>query len=368
VADPRSRVAERDAHPFREDNTSSLWGSYHAPGGDVFVHAGPLGDSLTVSHSGGNLRVDLNGAVHTYADSGVVRARLHAGGDSLDDTTWGMVLYAWGGAGDDSLVGGSYSYNWLSGGDGNDTLAGASYWHSVVAETAKRNLTLTGDRTAATMVGRGTDILTGFDEAVLHGNGAANRLDARGFVEPVRLCGKAGNDRLYGGPANWDRLSGGPGNDYLHGGGGSDWLYERANVNMTLSNTRLRGLGTDRLVSIEGAWLTGGAGANVLNTSAFTRGPAWLYGEGGNDVLIGTPASNDDLYGGAGNDRITGGAGGDGLQGDAGKDTLRGGAGDDVLLGGDGDDHLDGGADWDTLDGGPGTDTWLNCEVPINLP
>ena len=83
------------------------------------------------------------------------------------------------------------------------------------------------------------------------------------------------------------------------------------------------GLGTDSLLSIEAALLTGGASNNVLNASAATI-PVTLFGGDGNDLLIGSPFA-------------------DSLSGDNGNDTLQGGGGDDLLVGAAGDDAASGG-------------------------
>jgi Ca2+-binding RTX toxin-like protein len=85
---------------------------------------------------------------------------------------------------------------------------------------------------------------------------------------------------------------------------------------------------------------------------------AALFGEGGNDTLIG----------GSGNDLLVGGDGADTLLGKGGADTLYGGDGDDILTGGSGNDFIDGGAGndrivWnpgdgtDVIEGGSGIDT-----------
>jgi len=68
------------------------------------------------------------------------------------------------------------------------------------------------------------------------------------------------------------------------------------------------------------------------------------------DIVTGSNASGDRLFGGPGND-ILGGLGGD--------DTLNGGPGNDVLNGDAGNDELDGGPGSDTLTGGPGNDRFV---------
>jgi Ca2+-binding RTX toxin-like protein len=55
-----------------------------------------------------------------------------------------------------------------------------------------------------------------------------------------------------------------------------------------------------------------------------------MYGEGGNDILVGGDG-NDYLHGGTGNDNLTGGAGNDTLVGGAGNDKLTSGLGSNVF-------------------------------------
>uniref|UniRef100_A0A8J7A7Z1 Calcium-binding protein n=1 Tax=Desmonostoc muscorum LEGE 12446 TaxID=1828758 RepID=A0A8J7A7Z1_DESMC len=151
--------------------------------------------------------------------------------------------------------------------------------------------------------------------------------------------GGIGNDYLYGGA----------GDDALDGGAGTDYLNESSNVNFTLTNTQLSGLGSDTLISIEQVTLTGGISDNILDASAFSLGKVYLYGDAGNDTLNGG-AGNDYLYGQDNSDRLTGGAGNDYLYGGNGDDLLNGGAGNDYLYG-------QAGADIFVLASGNGTDT-----------
>lgn len=81
-----------------------------------------------------------------------------------------------------------------------------------------------------------------------------------------------------------------------------------------------------------------------------------IYGEGGNDTLVGADQS-DTLDGGEGADSITGEFGSDSLFGGDGDDTLEGDDDNDTLNGGLGNDSLDGGSGLDSLLGGDGDDT-----------
>ncbi|MUG95782.1 tandem-95 repeat protein [Scytonema sp. UIC 10036] len=201
------------------------------------------------------------------------------------------------------------------------------------------------------------------------------------------LYGAGGDDTLYGG-ADFDNLYGGEGNDILDGGDGNDDVNESADVNFSLTNTRLTGLGTDTLINIEGAKLTGGNSNNTIDASGFTSGTVYLNGGAGNDILTGGSRNDvlsgqdgdDTLYGGEGDDILSGGTGNDHTSVNNGNDMLIGGAGNDLFIGGKGNDFLDGGDGVDTLsevvDGnilltntqlvGPGNDTLKSIEQ-VNL-
>ena len=248
--------------------------------------------------------------------------------------------------------------------------------------------------------------------------GAGNDIiSASAISRAVVLNGGAGNDTLTGGAGN-DTLTGGAGKDSLNGGAGTDTIAETtANDVMSLTNTQLTGNGTDQLINIERAVLTGTVGNDTLDASAFTLGNVTLLGSDGNDTLIGgafTGAAdadgfNDSLDGGAGTDvarqfspinqslavvptpgtNVVKGASssvgdlwrsieglhfiGNGsagttldaslfagsvtLAGGSGNDMLTGGSRNNVLIGNAGNDTLTGGNTSDTLSGGAGNDS-----------
>ncbi len=76
------------------------------------------------------------------------------------------------------------------------------------------------------------------------------------------------------------------------------------------------------------------------------EGSGALYGDDGNDVLIGDVIA--DMHGGTGNDQLFAGSGSSGLHGDDGNDILVGGAGNDTLYGDAGNDTFTGGGGNDT--------------------
>jgi len=122
------------------------------------------------------------------------------------------------------------------------------------------------------------------------------------------------------------------------------WLLDEAFPMQIVSSHE-----TDTLTGIAQAFITGGAGDNTMDASAFTAGPVMLSGSDGNDTLIGG-YGDDTLHGGNGNDTLYGGAGSDQLFGENGSDTLNGCGAIDPTVGADGDD---------TLNGGDGNDSYI---------
>jgi parallel beta-helix repeat protein len=151
-------------------------------------------------------------------------------------------------------------------------------------------------------------------------------------LDAIDGTGNVGNNIITGNSGN-NLLSGGGGNDTINGGNGVDTLLESANVNFTIREGQLTGLGTDIFSNIEKVQLQGGIGNNTLNASALITTTAILEGGDGNDTLTGG-AANDSLLGGNGDDILRGGAGNDWLDGGSGvgSDTLIGGTGVDTFV------------------------------------
>ena len=187
-----------------------------------------------------------------------------------------------------------------------------------------------------------------------------------GTPEDDLLIGLEGDDNLQGESGN-DTLQGNTGNDTLDGGADLDTVTETADNNFTLTDTSLVGNGTDTLINIEAANITGGGGNNRLNAISATMIEVTLDGAGGNDSLYGsakgdlliTHDGNDRLDGRNGNDSLTSGAGDDRLYSGNGEDFLFSDAGNDLLISGNKNDLLSGGLGDDTIDGGNGIDTLL---------
>lgn len=244
----------------------------------------------------------------------------------------------------DSLFAASVS---VLGDNGNDLLDASAMTLKVSLQGNVGNDTLKG--------GTGNDDLNGNSEDDSIDGGSGNDSIQGGAGNDV-LVGAAGNDTVLGQGGN-DSLTGGLDNDQLDGGtGGTDVLIESADVNLTLTNTQLLGIGTDVLIGFESANLTGGAGNNTLIATAFTgTGTVTLNGGGGNDTLLGSASRVNVLNGDDGNDSLQGGSLKDTLSGGNGNDSLLGMGEADKLFGQDGNDTLLGGTGNDTLDGGIGT-------------
>jgi Ca2+-binding RTX toxin-like protein len=343
-------------------------------------------DFFDASHSADTVRLTGNAGNDTLI-GGMANDTL-TGGSGKDELV--------GGLGDDSLNGGGSTGDTLDAGDGDDTLNGGS-GNDVIREMFTGDAVLTN----STMTGRGNDVVISAERAILVGGGAAQTIDVSAFLAVGTsttllggggddtllgtngadvlngaggrdlIHGSGGNDRILGGSgadtlsggagndvlkglgSSGDRLSGGEGNDTLNGGRGIDRLFESGDVDFTLTNTSLTGLGTDVVQAIEVAELNGGPSDNVIDVSAFAgfRGFTQIRGNGGNDFIIGS-VRTDVISGGDGNDTLLGKEGNDTLNGDDGHDGLSGFDGDDELNGGRGFDQGFGGLGNDTLTGG----------------
>lgn len=155
-------------------------------------------------------------------------------------------------------------------------------------------------------------------------------------------------------------MSGGSGDDQFVGGRHPDYVFERVEDHVTITDTGFTGwLGTDRF---DGEWtlrtvsVAAHVTSGVLIDATLRTLPVTLRGGNGSDTLLGG-GGNDDLAGGDGGDFIRGLDGHDRLSGDSGNDVLGGAAGDDTINAGAGDDSILGGPGDDVIDSGPGTDT-----------
>lgn len=244
-----------------------------------------------------------------------------------------------GGGGADSLNGGNGD-DTLTGGNGNDFIDGGIN-DDVLTQAGNFNYKLTPYKlSTSSRTGGNKDTLANLEAARLTGGAGNNILNAAMFSGLTTLDGGAGNDTLTAG-AGRNVLSGRAGNDVLIGRLGNDELREIGNVNFVLTNNKLIGLGTDRVVGIEKAELTGGNKNNNLNASTF-----------GGSVTLNGGFGSDTLGGGTGDDELNGG-----FDGDA--DVLRGGIGADTF-------HTEFFMYWYYDDTGSLLQAWVNRDAPAD--
>ncbi|MGO9922562.1 MAG: beta strand repeat-containing protein, partial [Isosphaeraceae bacterium] len=113
-------------------------------------------------------------------------------------------------------------------------------------------------------------------------------------ISSVTLTGGSGNDTLTGCPGG-DTFTGGGGNNILNGGGETATVVESGDFNFKLTNTLLTMtdpitgtvVGSDTLVGIDSAELTGGSNTTKFNALAFSLGPVTLTTTGGLATLEG---------------------------------------------------------------------------------
>ena len=291
-----------------------------------------------------------------------------AGNDTLNGDAGNDVLG--GGDGGDSISGGAGS-DTITGNAGSDALDGGAD-NDVLSESGALRFVMTN----TSLTGLGTDVLSGFEFALLTLGATSGTIDVSGFTSALgttltggagndtiigSLAGDlitgasgsdvidagAGNDSIYGGAGNDsivggigndsmrgnagnDSLTGGLGDDTIDGTDGTDILIEVGDVNFTLTDASLTGLGNDTLSLIEQAFLTGGGLANIMDASGFT-GSTTLTGGSGDDSLTGGSGA-DVLVGGVGNDSLSGGLGNDSITGNSGNDAVVGGGGTDTVI------------------------------------
>gem|GEM_PF-5325858 len=289
----------------------------------------------------------LSNILDALAFSGSVTLSGSSGDDTLRGGSGADVLL--GGLGNDSLDGGLGNDS-LTGGSGNDAVVGGG-GTDIATVTVDGNITLTD----TSIVGEGTDSLSGIEQAQLNGGAGNNTISALGSTLKTTLNGGAGDDILIGGN----------GDDLFNGGDGADAI-SATGTNIVLTDASFSASsGADQLISVESVRLVAGATASLLDASGYTLGSVTLVGGAGNDTLIGGSQA-DSITGNGGNDSIVGNGGNDTLFGNAGLDTISGGDGNDAINGGDdadtlfggnGNDNIVGGAGHDTIEAGDGNDS-----------
>lgn len=284
-------------------------------------------------------------------------------GDVINAKATAASLMLYGGAGNDTLIGGNSDDinvdddDYLIGGAGDDT-----FIDGIVMYEGTQGVSV--DLGTGQATGQGNDtFLTTYDgkfSPILHVIGSEGNDVLKAGNWSVTLEGGGGNDILYG-SNGFDRLYVGysgdtTGKDTVYGSGGSDIIlgnfkttlsYEtfagsiRANLGSSIVDKQAIGGGvpggSDQAQGIMS--LRGTAYGDIINGSTFAN---HLAGLGGNDTINGD-AGNDTLDGGDGDDQLYGLYDNDSLVGGLGNDTLDGGTGNDTMVGGGGDDVMVGG-------------------------
>jgi Ca2+-binding RTX toxin-like protein len=168
-----------------------------------------------------------------------------------------------GGGANDTLLGNTLD-NVITGGPGSDTINGRAGIDTLVEE---RDVDFVLTNTSLGIIAPAeTDTLTEIERVELTGGQGNNRFEVSGWT---------------GGPVSID------------GRAGTDTILSTNDASFTLTDTQLLRIPgvLFHLASIDSAILTGGAGINTLNASAFT-GPATLIGAAGNDTLLGGTGDN----------------------------------------------------------------------------
>ena len=258
--------------------------------GELLLGGGPSNDFAAITEFETRVRAAITGVGTEFFPIEDVKSIrfVGLGGDDNFTNNSSIPSFAFGNAGDDTLLGGS----------GNDRLVG----------------------------GPGDDMLSGRDGDDEIRGGADGTKDLRGGDGDDRIFGGTGENTIRAGAGN-DTVYGGDLADLILGEAGDDFLFPGHG-----ENTVFGGEGNDTVISGRDAdRIFGGAGNDRLYAG---EGDDEVDGGDGNDSVIGR-LGNDILRGGNGNDYMRGNDGNDLLLGQGGNDVMQGDRGDDRLVGGD---------------------------------
>ncbi|MEZ6039741.1 MAG: PKD domain-containing protein [Planctomycetaceae bacterium] len=213
----------------------------------------------------------------------------------------------------------------IIGGPGDDLLRG-SYLNDIIRDTGGSNvLDGLGGTDILIVFGDTDQVLTNstlsldgvvsthanFEDVRLQGGAGDNTLDssavtAASGINVVFLTGLAGNDVLLGGELN-EVFADNDGNNTIDAGGGFDRFTATGDVDMTaIDGTLFVGPYVNTISNVEDLRMTGGAGANVIDSSALTAASGVtlnvISSLGGNDTIrpSGDTGINSNLNGGDG--------------------------------------------------------------------
>ncbi|MCY2998440.1 MAG: LEPR-XLL domain-containing protein, partial [Planctomycetota bacterium] len=261
------------------------------------------------------------------------------GNNTIDASGFAGPVLLFGQSGDDTLIGGNLD-DIFTGGDGKDTIQGNGGRDTVVEE-ADVNFILVGGPDSATL-----DMAEGNNEVVtvsLTGTvtGGSFKLTFDGQTTEA-IPFDAGAPRVKSALTALSNL--GDNDVRVEQATASDpWRITFVGARKGSNQADVTALGNgligggsiltavsqganpadwlNQIAGIELVRLTGGWSDNILDASGFT-GDVELYGEDGNDTLLGGSGA-DKLYGGLGNDTLTGNGSADELNANEGFDTLK---------------------------------------------
>ena len=336
-------------------------------------------DILNASAVSSNSTINLNnGSTSTIAGRSLVVSgdiEFAYGGDG-DDTIMGNNISnrLQGGRGNDSIDGGA-GMDFLDGGQGSNTLTGGQGNDYFVIHSKTNGIDTITDYTkfADGVVGDkillvGFENVTDFTQMSVTQEGVNTRLGLGNGqsvlllnISPSQISEQ--NFGFFSDNATLEKYV-----SYLSNVNSIYWgssCVENGLLPSNLGDMRYFALGGNDLVAgtTTNDLIDGGDGNDTIwgDYSGYTANPGadWLEGGSGDDTLYGGPG-NDLLLGGSGNDSLEGEDGDDVIRGATGADFLKGGNGNDLLLGGAGNDYLEGGAgndilflegDWGSVDG-----------------
>ncbi len=322
-------------------------------------------DLFDFSHYGANQRIDLNQEAISNV-GGLTGNLIVARGTVIEN--------AYGGSGNDTLIGnganntllGNNGNDDLIGGGGNDILRGG-YGNDNMSGGAGNDTIYYTNGDTFWVNGTPKDIGgSGVDTLVME-NGSVFNTSGLSWYGFEKFIGAGRNDRVVGNDDSVDYLlDGGGGNDTLIGSGGDDEL--------------IGGNGNDFL---RGGWgrdtVSGGAGNDTVYYGSgdlfWDNGTPRDIGGSGRDKLIIETGSKfntsglswygfEEFQGAEKDDRVVGNEAGVDywLNGGGGNDVLKGNGGTDTLIGGSGNDTLDAGGSsggWQKLEGEAGNDSYV---------
>lgn len=233
---------------------------FNAGTGQVLI-GGTNGDDVgLVTQQGNRVTVSQSGFESQTFDASDVNSILFVGlrGDDRFENRTSINSFAYGQAGNDTLIGGP-GVDRLFGNTDADTILGGGGDDFLVAGAGN-------DRIDA---GAGNDRVLGINGTNTIEGGAGNDTifggNDRDIITDVSgtnlLAGNNGADNITGGSGS-DNIFGGPGNDFIQGGSGNDRIYAQAGNDV----------------------VSGGSGEDVV---AGNDGDDILQGEQGNDRIVG---------------------------------------------------------------------------------